>query len=300
MKLRKLQDKDSALMKEWMLNNNITKYFRFDANSASDDKIKNFIQNSFSKNYRHYAIVDENDEYLGTVSLKNINRIPNTAEFAIVLREGAAGKGYGKRAVREILTIAFDELNLKKIYLNVLKNNEKAIKLYEKIGFRTEDEYQLFMTEDDKDIDLFYYSITKRDMIEKSFELLMFNQKGDDRGHLVIIEGNEDIPFEIKRAFYIFGSDKDVIRGCHANRRTEFVLINVSGKSKVKIDNGISQKIVELNQPHMGVYIPRMIWKEMYEFSEDSILLVLASEHYDKNEYISDYEAYVSEMKEFF
>lgn len=300
MKLRKLEDKDCNLMKEWMVNENITKFFRFNASSASDEKIKNFIQNSFTLENRHYAIVDENDEYMGTISLKNINKIPNTAEFAIVLRESATGKGFAKRAAREILTIAFDELNLKKVYLNVLKNNEKAIKLYEKLGFRTEEEYQLFVTEDDKDIDLYYYSITKRDMIERSFELLMFNQKGDDRGHLVIIEGNMDIPFDIKRAFYIFGSDKDVIRGCHANRRTEFVLINVSGKSKVKVDNGLTQKVMELNQPHMGIYIPRMVWKEMYDFSEDSILLVLASEHYDKSEYINDYDAYVSEMKEFF
>lgn len=69
-------------------------------------------------------------------------------------------------------------------------------------------------------------------------KMLDFPQKGDERGHLVIIEGSQDIPFDIKRAFYIFGSDRDVIRGQHANRDTQFVLINVAGTSKVKVKDG--------------------------------------------------------------
>ena len=101
------------------------------------------------------------------------------------------------------------------------------------------------------------------------------------------------MPFTVKRVFYIYGSDATVIRGRHANRRTEFVLINVSGSSKVKIDNGFESDIVELNRPRMGLYIPTMLWKDMYDFSPDSVLLVLASEHYDGNEYIRDYDEYL-------
>ena len=126
--------------------------------------------------------------------------------------------------------------------------------------------------------------------------IIKFNQKGDDRGHLVIVEGLVDIPFEIKRIFYIYGSDSHVIRGNHANRKSEFVLINVSGQSKVKVDDGRSTEIIELNEPHMGIYLPSMLWKEMYDFSEDSVLLVLASEVYDPQEYIRDYEAYRNEV----
>ena len=123
--------------------------------------------------------------------------------------------------------------------------------------------------------------------------VIKFNQLGDDRGHLVVVEGNKDIPFELARVFYIYGSDNNVIRGQHANKESEFVLINVSGKSKVKIDYGYSSEIIELNEPHMGVYIPKLVWKEMYDFSEDSVLLVLSNKKYDSSEYIRDYEQYL-------
>lgn len=127
--------------------------------------------------------------------------------------------------------------------------------------------------------------------------LLEFPQKGDERGHLVIIEGKKDVPFDIKRAFYIYGSDSDVIRGNHANRKSEFVLINVSGTSKVKTDDGYgNKKIFVLDRPHIGVYLPIMIWKEMYDFSKDSVLLVLSNEHYDAKEYIRDYDKFVEEV----
>ncbi len=125
-------------------------------------------------------------------------------------------------------------------------------------------------------------------------QMLEFSQKGDDRGYLVIVEGMDDIPFDIKRIFYIYGSDKDVIRGCHANRESEFVLINVAGTSKVKVKDGKGNEAVySLNRPHTGVYLPKMIWKDMYDFSEDSVLLCLASTHYDETEYIRNYDEYV-------
>lgn len=128
-------------------------------------------------------------------------------------------------------------------------------------------------------------------------KMLEFPQRGDERGHLVIVEGGQDIPFEIKRAFYIYGSDKDVVRGQHANRRTEFVLINVAGTSKVKVKDGKgNEEVYHLERPHTGIYLPNMVWKDMYDFSEDSVLLVLASEHYDSSEYIRDYEDFVKEI----
>ena len=127
--------------------------------------------------------------------------------------------------------------------------------------------------------------------------ILEFNDLGDERGKLVVIEGNESIPFEIKRVFYIYGSDSEVIRGQHANRESEFVLINVAGTSKVRITDGNEEFIVELNKPMMGVYIPKMVWKDMYDFSSDSVLLVLASTHYDGKEYIRDYKEYLKLVK---
>ena len=129
-------------------------------------------------------------------------------------------------------------------------------------------------------------------------KLLQFQENGDERGRLVVVEGGLDIPFEIKRVFYIYGSDSEVVRGKHANRRSEFVLINVAGSSKVRvIDPSGNELVISLNRPHTGIYLPAMVWKDMYDFSSDSVLLVRASEHYDPDEYIRDFDDFQSVVK---
>ena len=132
--------------------------------------------------------------------------------------------------------------------------------------------------------------------LEQRCPILHFGDLGDERGKLVVIEGGQAIPFEIKRVFYIYDSDATVVRGQHANRESEFVLINVAGKSKVRITDGKEEFVAVLDRPMMGIYIPKMVWKDMYDFSPDSVLLVLASTHYDGGEYIRDYDTYLQEM----
>lgn len=129
--------------------------------------------------------------------------------------------------------------------------------------------------------------------------MLDFPEHGDQRGQLVIAEGEKDVPFAIQRIFYIYGSDADVVRGQHANRNSEFVLINVAGSSKVKVMDGKGNEIIYvLNRPRTGIYLPSMVWKEMYDFSPDSVLLCLASTHYDGKEYIRDYDEFVKVVRE--
>ena len=132
--------------------------------------------------------------------------------------------------------------------------------------------------------------------LQERCPILHFGDLGDERGKLVVIEGGQAIPFEIKRVFYIYDSDATVVRGQHANRESEFVLINVAGKSKVRITDGKEEFVAVLDGPMMGIYIPKMVWKDMYDFSPDSVLLVLASTHYDGGEYIRDYDTYLQEM----
>ena len=128
-------------------------------------------------------------------------------------------------------------------------------------------------------------------------KLLSFPQLGDRRGELIAIEGNADIPFHIKRVFYIYGSDAALVRGKHANKKSEFVMISVSGKCKIDVADGLGYKeSFDLDCPHTGVYLPRLIWKEMYGFSKDCILLVLASEHYSASEYLHDYDIFLNEI----
>ena len=133
--------------------------------------------------------------------------------------------------------------------------------------------------------------------LSEQIKILEFGEFGDERGNLVVAEGGIDVPFDVQRVFYMYGSDDTVIRGQHANRITKFVLINVSGSSKVKVDNGFETEIIELNRPRMGLYLDSMVWKDMYDFSPDSVLLVLASTHYDGSEYIRDYEEYIKEVR---
>lgn len=130
--------------------------------------------------------------------------------------------------------------------------------------------------------------------IEEMYKIIEFDELGDERGNLVVAEGESDlVPFKINRIFYIYGSTSDVVRGQHANRKTQFILINVSGTSKVRLDNGTEERIIELNKPKMGLFLDTMLWKDMYDFSEDSVLLCIASEHYDGSEYIRDYNEYL-------
>ena len=135
-------------------------------------------------------------------------------------------------------------------------------------------------------------------MQHEIYRKLHFSDLGDERGKLVVAEGEMDIPFAIQRVFYIYGSDDTVIRGRHANRNSEFVLINVAGSSRVMVTDGENREVIELNRPMDGVYIPRMIWKEMYDFSPDSVLLVLTNTHYDGTEYIRDYDEYLRILRD--
>ena len=120
-----------------------------------------------------------------------------------------------------------------------------------------------------------------------------------NEGGFVLIEGHKDIPFDIKRVFYIFGKGNvGTVRGKHSNRKSEFVLFNVKGKSKVRtIDVDGSEVVYELNKPSEAVYLPKMVWKEMYDFTEDSVLMVLTNEYYDADEYIRSFEDLKTEME---
>jgi len=133
----------------------------------------------------------------------------------------------------------------------------------------------------------------------KMLQLPAFKNESGTVGH-VEIEGLKDIPFEVKRFFYIFGEGNvGTIRGKHANRKSKFVLLNIAGKSKVKtIDENGETEIYELNNPYDAVYLPEYVWKEMYDFTADAILMVLTNEYYDSEEYIRDFDDYVEIMKQ--
>lgn len=120
----------------------------------------------------------------------------------------------------------------------------------------------------------------------------MFQQHGDDRGHLISLEEFNDIPFEIKRVYYMYDTKPGVRRGFHAHKNLEQILVCIHGSCKVLLDNGEQKKVVPLEKPYEGLYIANDIWREMYDFSDDAVLMVLASEVYTEEDYIRDYDEY--------
>ena len=120
-----------------------------------------------------------------------------------------------------------------------------------------------------------------------------FQQHGDDRGQLVSLEEFNDIPFEIKRVYYMYDTGKGVVRGYHAHKTLEQILIIKHGSSKILLDNGKEKKTVFLEKPYEGLYVPNNMWREMYDFSEDAVLMCLASEVYNEEDYIRDYDEFL-------
>lgn len=121
---------------------------------------------------------------------------------------------------------------------------------------------------------------------------------GDNRGKLIAIESHKDIPFSIKRVFYIYGTQAKLSRGNHAHLKTKQYLIAINGSCKVTLDNGHSKKTYSLSSPNLGLLQEEMIWGEMHDFSNDCILLVIANKNYDDKDYIHDYKLFLSMLNE--
>ena len=121
----------------------------------------------------------------------------------------------------------------------------------------------------------------------------LFQPHGDGRGQLIALEELRDIPFKIKRVYYIYDTGKNITRGYHAHKKLEQILICVHGKCKVRLDDGFEKEEVSLEKPNEGLYISKKIWREMYDFSSDAVLMVLASELYDESDYIRNYDEFL-------
>ncbi len=130
-----------------------------------------------------------------------------------------------------------------------------------------------------------------------NWKLINFEIHGDEKGWLVAIEENKNIDFEIKRVFYIFGTQKGVVRGKHALKKGKQLLICISGSCKILVDDGYERKEFLLNKPDIGLIIEGMVWREMYDFSENCVLSVLSDSHFDEKDYINSYEEFLKMLR---
>lgn len=125
----------------------------------------------------------------------------------------------------------------------------------------------------------------------------MFQPHGDDRGQLIALEGKKDIPFIIKRVYYMYDTKERVRRGFHAHKTLEQILICIHGRCMIHLDNGYEKKEIPLERPYEGLYISNNMWREMYDFSPDAVLMVLASDIYDESDYIRNYDEFIQFVK---
>lgn len=126
----------------------------------------------------------------------------------------------------------------------------------------------------------------------------VFQPHGDERGQLVALEEYKDIPFAIKRVYYMYDTGENVRRGHHAHKSLEQILVCIHGTCKILLDNGKEKKIVPLEKPYEGLYISNDMWREMYDFSPDAVLLVLASDFYKEDDYIRNYDEFIEFVSE--
>lgn len=308
MRLRELKLKDASYMFEWMHDNSVVEKLRgkFREKTLSDCEI--FIKNANNKeNDIHLAIVTDEDEYMGTVSLKNIDRSNNSAEFAIVVRSCAMGRGYSWFGMEEIIKKAFNEYGLENVYWCVSKKNDRAIRFYDKHNFHEALDISNSILERYAGMqDLKWYSVLKGDVLDDKKEVAgckvihIKTIPTVDAGELSFFEEKSDIPFEIKRIYYISKVPEGTRRGFHAHKNLKQLLFCPYGRIQLILENKNGREEIELSDPSIGVVIEQITWREMLWIQKDSVLCVAASEFYDSTDYIRDYsefKKYINELQ---
>ncbi len=127
--------------------------------------------------------------------------------------------------------------------------------------------------------------------------IINFQVMGDERGSLIALEENHNVPFDVKRVFYIYGTQAGVPRGQHSHYKTKQLLIAINGGCKVTLNNGTSKETYTLNKPNVGLFQDALIWGEMHDFSQDCVLMVLADTYYDNSDYIREYDTFLEALK---
>lgn len=305
MRLRNLELKDASFMLEWMHDESVVKNLRGNFRSKTIEDVKKFILASHNKKYDiHLAITTDEDEYMGTVSLKNIDRENDSAEFAISIRKSAMGRGFSWYGMEEIIRKAFDEYGLKSVYWCVSKSNKRAVRFYDKHNFHEVIDVSSKILERYKDVDdLKWYSVLKGDVLDErkyvaGCKVIHIKTIPTVKaGELSFFETTHDIPFEMKRMYYISKVPEGTRRGFHAHKKLKQLLFCPYGRIQLVLENQHGREEIELSDPSIGVVIEEPTWREMLWLQTDSVLCVAASEFYEVEDYIRDYNEFKEYIK---
>ena len=295
MYLRKLELKDAPLMLAWMHDRNVTNNLRTNFASKTLQDAENFIRCSWKdKENINLAIASDEGEYMGTVSLKNIEN--NAAEFAITVRAEAMGKGYSWFGMESIIEKAFNEYCLESVYWCVSRDNTRAVRFYDKHNFHEALDIPDKVLSRYEGIDnLKWYSVLKGDEFDTRESIVgckvihLKTIPTVNAGELSFLEATQDIPFEIKRIYYISKVPEGVRRGFHAHKELKQLLFCPYGRIQLVLENNNGREEIELSDPSIGVVIDQCTWREMLWLQKDSVLCVAASDFYKVEDYIRDY-----------
>lgn len=300
MKLRNLEFKDAPYMFEWMHDESVVEKLRGKFKDKTIEDCIAFIKNSEDKTKNvHLAIVNDEDEYMGTVSLKSIEK--GSAEFAITVRKFAMGKGYSWYGMEEIIKKAFNEYGLESVYWCVSRDNKRAVRFYDKHNFHEVLDVPSNVLRRYKGLtNLKWYSVLKGDVLDERTEIVgckiirIKTIPTVNAGELSFFEANHDVPFEFKRMYYISKVPEGVRRGFHAHKKLKQLLFCPFGRIQLILENELGRQEIELSDPSIGVVIERPTWREMLWLQKDSVLCVAASEFYEVDDYIRNYKEFIN------
>ncbi len=289
-------------MLEWMHDKSVTEKLRTDFASKTIKDAESFIVSSWGdKNNINLAIVSDEDEYMGTVSLKNIKN--GSAEFAITVRAVAMGKGYSWIGMQSIIKKAFEEYGLESVYWCVSRENNRAVRFYDKHYFHEAVDIPKHILEEYNGMtNLKWYSVLKGDELNlpesvAGCKVVHINTIPTvNAGELSFFEaeknGDRTIPFDIKRIYYISKVPEGVRRGFHAHKELKQLLFCPYGRIQLILENKNGREEIELSDPSIGILIEEPTWREMLWLQKDSVLCVAASDFYKPEDYIRDYEEF--------
>ena len=298
MYLRKLELKDAPLMLAWMHDKSVTEKLRTDFSSKTLQDAENFIRFSWEdKDNMNLAVASDEDEYMGTVSLKHIE--DGSAEFAITVRAEAMGRGYSWFGMESIIEKAFDELGLESVYWCVSRENFRAVRFYDKHNFHeVVDVPQKVLDRYESIENLKWYSVLKgdefnvRESVAGCRVIHIKTIPTVNAGELSFFEGTHEIPFDIKRVYYISKVPEGVRRGFHAHKELKQLLFCPYGRIQLVLENKNGREEIELSDPSIGVVIEECTWREMLWLQKDSVLCVAASDFYKVEDYIRDFDEF--------
>ena len=299
MKIRKLEKKDTLNMFNWMHDIETVKYFNIDFSKKTIEDCEKFIENSFTDTNINFAIVDDNDNYLGTITLKNIDKQNKNAEYAIVVDSKYHGKGVSNFATKEILKYAFETLKLNVVYLCVSPENKRAISFYKKTNFHEMVDIPINLVERYDSLNLKWYVIYNDNVIKEDVDSVIGLRivriktiSTINAGQISFFEADKDVPFPIKRIYYISKVPEGARRGFHAHKKLKQLIFCPYGKITMYLENELGKTEVIMKDPSVAILIDKPTWREMKWEVEGSVLCVATNEYYDENDYIRNYDEF--------